>query len=94
MARNITNHMLRKQLHMVQQESQTVRGISSYTGNTTISNTNNSNEKQLNMVTKNIKQIKGDTLIADDGVTARLLSPIPGLKYNCLGVANTQGSIT
>lgn len=94
MKRNITNHMLRKQLHMVQQESQTIRGISSYTGNTTITNNSNNNENTFKMVTKDIAQIKGDTLIANDGTTARLLSPIPGLKYNCLGVANTQGSIT
>ena len=95
MARNITPFMLRKQLHMVQKESQSIRGISSNTSNTVNTGTiTNNNEKQISLVTKTVTQVKGDTLIANDGVTARLLSPLPGLKYNCLGVANTQGIIT
>lgn len=92
MARNITPFMLRKQINIMQQQSQNLRGIS--TNTSTTSNTNTTQENKLSLVTKNVTQVLGDILIADDGSKAKLLSPIPGMSYTCLGVANTQGVIT
>jgi len=86
--------MLRKQLNMMQQQSQTIRGISTNTGTNYNTGNNNSQENKVSLVTKNITQVLGDTLIADDGSKARLLSPIPGMSYTCLGVANNQGVIS
>ena len=89
MARNITNHMLRKQLHLVQQESQIIRGISTSTTNNTV---NTAQDKHgVDLVQKKVTQVQGDTLIAEDGSKAHLLSPIPGMAWVCLGVANNNG---
>lgn len=94
MVRNITPYMLRKQINMMQEQSQSVRGISTNTGTKYNTGNNTSQENKISMVTKNITQMLGDTLIADDGSKARLLSPIPGMSFTCLGVANNQGIIT
>lgn len=76
----------------MQQQSQNIRGIS--TNTSTTSQTNTTQENKLSLVTKNITQVLGDILVADDGSKAKLLSPIPGMSYTCLGVANNQGVIT
>lgn len=92
MARNITPYMLKKQLHIVNQESQIIRGISTSTANNTV---NNAEDKHgVDLVQKKVTQVQGDTLIAEDGSKAHLLSPIPGMAWTCLGVATNTGLVT
>ena len=92
MARNITPYMLKKQLHIVNQESQIIRGISTSTANNAV---NNAEDKHgVDLVQKKVTQVQGDTLIAEDGSKAHLLSPIPGMAWTCLGVASNTGLVT
>ena len=91
MTKNITTHMLRKQLHLVQQESQIIRGVSTSTTNNVV---NNAQDKHgVDLVQKKVTQVQGDTLIAEDGSKAHLLSPLPGMSWLCLGVANSDGLV-
>ena len=92
MTKNITTHTLRKLIHQVQQESQTVRGISTATNPTATSTGKDSHS--MDMVTKRVTQVQGDTLIAEDGSKAKLLSPVPGMTWVCLGVASNTGVIS
>ena len=86
----VTNHMLRKKLGEVQQQSQIgVRGISSP------STTTQETEETVNLTVteKQITTVQGEYMVCKDGTKAKLYSPLPGISWRGTSPVGGQGII-
>ena len=86
----VTNHMLRKKLGEVQQQTQIgVRGISSP------SNTTKETEETVNLTIteKQVTTVQGEYMVCKDGTKAKLYSPLPGISWRCTSPVGGQGII-
>jgi len=89
----VTNHMLRKKLGEVQQQSQVgVRGIS--TPSTTSTGGGDNNDASSFILTeKQVVTVQGEYMVCQDGTKAKLLSPLPGISWRCTSPVGGQGII-
>ena len=87
----VTNHMLRKKLGEVQQQSQIgIRGISTPTNTGT---GNGGDTIEYTLTEKQITTGQGEFMVCKDGTKAKLMSPVPGLKWRCTSPVGSQGII-
>lgn len=86
----VTNHMLRKKLGEVQQQSQIgIRGISTPTSATG----NGGDTIEYTLTEKQITTVQNEFMVCKDGTKAKLFSPLPGLKWRCTSPVGGQGII-
>lgn len=86
----VTNHMLRKKLGEVQQQSQIgVRGISSPSPST------QETEETVNLTVteKQVTTVQGEYMVCKDGTKAKLYSPLPGISWRCTSPVGGHGII-
>ena len=89
----VTNHMLRKKLGEVQQQSQVgVRGISTPSTTSTAGGDNNDASSFI-LTEKQVVTVQGEYMICKDGTKAKLLSPLPGISWRCTSPVGSQGII-
>lgn len=82
MTKTITKEVLKKKL----------AGVQLGTGyNRSATSGNNGSEEVSFIFEKQIVKIKNDTVITNDGITARLFSPLPCLHWKCLVSPNSAG---
>ena len=88
----VTNHMLRKKLGEVQQQSQVgVRGIS--TPSTTSTGGDSNDASSFILTEKQVVTVQGEYMVCKDGTKVKLLSPLPGISWRCTSPVGGQGII-
>lgn len=83
MTKTLTPHMLRSKLKNVASPEKT---------SNTQNNTKTTGQTTIN--TKKIKQLKGTTIILDDGKKAQILLPIPGMTLRATSNLESDGGYT
>lgn len=91
----VTNHMLRKKLGEVQQQSQVgLRGISTPTSSTgSVSGGDSNDASDFVLTEKQVVTVQGEYMVCKDGTKAKLFSPLPGLSWRCTSPVGSQGII-
>jgi len=90
----VTNHMLRKKLGEVQQQSVVgIRGISTPTNTATVTGGDNNDTTGFILTEKQITTVQNEYMVCNDGTKAKLLSPLPGISWRCTSPVGSQGLI-